>query len=306
MATRSLTEVFILMRNNAVQSRHIFSEQADDRVALVSKDPEAGLTNSRINKLPPEWVDGVEEIQYEISRIQQKIKEVSTLHDKHLNRPTMDDSIDEEHAIEIMTQDITQMFTRCHRLVQQIGARSRSATSQEQRVTRNVMSSLASQLQSLSGNFRQSQSAYLKRLTGREERYFEHFDISLPQSSSMMLEDEELQERYDRGFTSQQMKFAEDNSVLVSQREQEIALVVKSIAEVNEIFKDLAQIVADQGTVLDRIDYNIEHASESVKEGLQQLQKADKYQKKNRKMMCILLLAVAVIVLLIILIWKKS
>jgi hypothetical protein len=27
MASRSLTEVFILMRNNAMQSRHIYSEQ---------------------------------------------------------------------------------------------------------------------------------------------------------------------------------------------------------------------------------------------------------------------------------------
>lgn len=30
MATRSLTEVFILMRNNALQSRHIFSEQVSN------------------------------------------------------------------------------------------------------------------------------------------------------------------------------------------------------------------------------------------------------------------------------------
>ena len=27
MTTRSLTEVFVLMRNNAMQSRHIYSEQ---------------------------------------------------------------------------------------------------------------------------------------------------------------------------------------------------------------------------------------------------------------------------------------
>lgn len=38
----------------------------------------------------------------------------------------------------------------------------------------------------------------------------------------------------------------EDNTSLVSQREQEIAQVVKSIAELNEIFKDLAQIIVDQ------------------------------------------------------------
>ena len=37
------------------------------------------------------------------------VKELSALHDKHLNRPTMDDSVDEEHAIEIQTQQITQV-----------------------------------------------------------------------------------------------------------------------------------------------------------------------------------------------------
>lgn len=37
------------------------------------------------------------------------MKELSALHDKHLNRPTLDDSIDEEHAIEIQTQQITQV-----------------------------------------------------------------------------------------------------------------------------------------------------------------------------------------------------
>lgn len=34
MATRSLTEVFILMRNNAIQSRNIFSDQVKFKVSL--------------------------------------------------------------------------------------------------------------------------------------------------------------------------------------------------------------------------------------------------------------------------------
>lgn len=61
-----------------------------------------------------------------------------------------------------------------------------------------------------------------------------------------------------------------------------------------------------QGTILDRIDYNIEHASVQVEKGLQQLQKAEKYQKKNRKMHIILVLAVIIIVLIFILIGVKS
>lgn len=60
-----------------------------------------------------------------------------------------------------------------------------------------------------------------------------------------------------------------------------------------------------QGTILDRIDYNVENASVQVDKGLQQLQKAEKYQKKNRKMLCIVILAAVIILLLIILIAVK-
>ena len=37
------------------------------------------------------------------------VKELGLLHDKHLTRPTLDDSMEEEHAIEIATQEITQV-----------------------------------------------------------------------------------------------------------------------------------------------------------------------------------------------------
>ena len=61
-----------------------------------------------------------------------------------------------------------------------------------------------------------------------------------------------------------------------------------------------------QGTILDRIDYNIDNASTQTEKGLVQLQKAEGYQKKNRKMMCIVVLAAVVIFLLLILIAVKS
>ena len=41
------------------------------------------------------------------------VKELSGLHDKHLHRPTLDDSVDEEHAIEILTQEVTQVLSEC-------------------------------------------------------------------------------------------------------------------------------------------------------------------------------------------------
>ena len=54
------------------------------------------------------------------------------------------------------------MFHECQGSIQRIGRQSRSATKQEQRLLKNVMSSLAVSLQDLSLNFRKGQSSYLK------------------------------------------------------------------------------------------------------------------------------------------------
>ncbi|XP_076470654.1 syntaxin-16-like [Babylonia areolata] len=311
MATRSLTEVFILMRNNALQSRHIFSEQtADDRTSLMASahmDPELGLASARSSALPPDWIDKVTEIQYDFTKIKEKMKELSALHDKHLHRPTMDDSVDEEHAIEIQTQQITQMFGRCHRLVQQIRARSVQGRQLEQKMAQNIISSLARTLQEMSSNFRRSQSMYLKKLKSREERSQQYFGTHLAPDSSLLLDSTTVDDvPYDKGFTTAQIQLVEENSSMVQQREHEIAQIVRSIQDLNDIFKDLATMIVDQGTILDRIDYNIENSTVAVEKGLQQLQKAEKYQKKNRKMLCIMVLALVVVILIIILIAVKS
>jgi syntaxin 16 len=41
-------------------------------------------------------------------------------------------------------------------------------------------------------------------------------------------------------------------------REQEIQRIAKSIVDLSTVFKDMASMVIDQGTVIDRIDYNME------------------------------------------------
>ncbi|KFO84376.1 Syntaxin-16, partial [Buceros rhinoceros silvestris] len=270
---------------------------ADDRMALVSGislDPEAAIGVTK--RLPPKWVDGADEIQYDITRIKQKMKELASLHDKHLNRPTLDDSSEEEQAIEITTQEITQLFHRCQRAVQVLQSRSRSCTEQEARVLRNVVSSLAHSLQDLSTNFRHAQSDYLKRMKNREERSKHFFDTAVP-----LMDDGEDDTLYDR------VSYYYTNSIRINfLMEREIRQIVQSISDLNEIFRDLGAMIVEQGTVLDRIDYNVEQSCMKTEEGLKQLHKAEQYQKKNRKMLVILILFVIVIVLIVVLIGVKS
>ncbi|XP_005392298.1 PREDICTED: syntaxin-16 isoform X11 [Chinchilla lanigera] len=236
MATRRLTDAFLLLRNNSIQNRQLLAEQ----------------------------------IQYDVGRIKQKMKELAILHDKHLNRPTLDDSSEEEHAIEITTQETTQLFHRCQRAVQALPSRARRACSdQEERLLRNVVASLAQTLQELSTSFRHAQSGYLKRMKNREERSQHFFDTSVP-----LMDDGDGNALYDRGFTEDQLVLVEQNTLMVEEREREIRQIVQSISDLNEIFRDLGAMIVEQGTVLDRIDYNVEQSCIKTEDGLKQLHKS--------------------------------
>lgn len=107
MATRNLTDVFILMRNNANHNRNLFSEQSvSDRMALVESGELMEL-NKTI--LPPSWINVLEEAQFHMSRIQKKLNDLAQQQQLYLSKPTLDESTERETRIENLTQEITKV-----------------------------------------------------------------------------------------------------------------------------------------------------------------------------------------------------
>ena len=68
---------------------------------------------------------------------------------------------------------------------------------------------------------------------------------------------------------------------MITQREREINEIAKSIHTIAEIFKDLQTLVIDQGTLLDRIDYNVEQMNVNVKSAVRELDKVKKNRQKS-------------------------
>jgi syntaxin 16 len=146
--------------------------------------------------------------------------------------------------------------------------------------------------------FRQSQRKYLAEVQAQKSGGLvpdSKFGIDLNETS------ESGQGTF---FTTQQMSVVDDLTEAVQSRDQEIAKIAQSIEELGSIFKELAVLVIDQGTILDRIDYNMEAVVESTKTGIKQLEKAEKSQKNARPMRCIICLSITIFVLLIILVLK--
>ncbi|KAG8379708.1 hypothetical protein BUALT_Bualt07G0117100 [Buddleja alternifolia] len=71
------------------------------------------------------------------------------------------------------------------------------------------------------------------------------------------------------------------NEAIIDEREQGIQEIQQQIGEVNEIFKDLAVLVHEQGTMIDDIGSNIEGAHAATAQGKSQLVKASKTQRSN-------------------------
>ena len=93
---------------------------------------------------------------------------------------------------------------------------------------------------------------------------------------------------------------------LVDERDQEIQRIAKSIEELAQIFKELAVLVIDQGTLFDRIDFNMEHAVEHAKEGIAQLTKAEDNQKAASSFRCIAILLVLIAIMILLFILKHT
>lgn len=92
----------------------------------------------------------------------------------------------------------------------------------------------------------------------------------------------------------------------MDERDEEITRIAKSIEELAQIFKELAVLVIDQGTILDRIDYNMEQAVEHAREGISQLEKAEETQKSARSFKCIIVLVILIAIMLILFILKHT
>jgi syntaxin 16 len=101
-------------------------------------------------------------------------------------------------------------------------------------------------------------------------------------------------------------KHLTSNDAAIMQREREITEIAQGIIELADIFKELQGMIIDQGTMLDRIDYNVERMAVDVKAADKELKVASGYQKKGTKRRIILLLILLVVGMFILLLVKPK
>ncbi|KAL2265742.1 hypothetical protein VTJ83DRAFT_6842 [Remersonia thermophila] len=88
---------------------------------------------------------------------------------------------------------------------------------------------------------------------------------------------------------------------LILEREREIRAIEQGVGDLNVLFQQVAQIVTEQGEVLDTIERNVEAVRDDTRGADRELRSAARYQKKARGRMCCLLVILSVILTIILL-----
>nr|GEZ79027.1 syntaxin-22-like [Tanacetum cinerariifolium] len=92
------------------------------------------------------------------------------------------------------------------------------------------------------------------------------------------------------------------NEAIIEERDQGIQEIQNQIGEVNEIFKDLAVLVHEQGAMIDDIGSNIENSHAATTQARSHLAKASKTQRSNSSMTCLLLVILGIVLLIVIIV----
>ncbi|KAK3065911.1 t-SNARE affecting a late Golgi compartment protein 2 [Teratosphaeriaceae sp. CCFEE 6253] len=245
------------------------------------------------------------------------MKKLEHLHAKHVLPGFDDESVKarEEREIEGLTQDITRTFMTCQSRIRRIDALVREQqqhlgggqlSQADEVMARNLKMSLASRVGDVSTLFRKKQSAYLKKLRslGGMSTPIDRAGTPLAQNpyTDPAMQESETDRSAAEGTLLQtaQVQQRRRTGVMdaaIDQREREIEQIAQG---------ELNSMVIDQGTILDRIDYNVERTAEHTKEAEKELVVATGYQKKSTKRKIILLLVLIVVGMFILLIIKPK
>ncbi|KAJ1461071.1 t-SNARE [Pelagophyceae sp. CCMP2097] len=125
--------------------------------------------------------------------------------------------------------------------------------------------------------------------TGAERRTLDALESRRPGEQLMSLEDAQR---------------LEEEAALQGERDADIEQIAKSVSDVAAIFKELAVLVIDQGTILDRIDFNMETVSDRVFNATAQLKRAETSSARGQPVKTVAALLVIIAILLILLIRK--
>lgn len=283
----------------------------------------------------PSWLGLIDDFRYEASKLNDKIEKLKEDQEIYIRLKSSALFDEGEKTLESVEEDmetksgeISRSFNRLHSLVLEM--KNLSSLRFNNKVLRNILQYEYKEVASLSEKLRNYHKKHLNRLN-EKEKYMEQFVInfddidlntgysdhiasnttsSLNHKNSISFEEEGSSSSV--GFDNRNYRQVQDQLEvdfsdvdLLRERDQEMTSILKSMSELNTIFNEMNSLIVNQGSVMDRIDYNMEMIQMKVESGALELNRAERSARSARKLKCILILGGSILLTLFIMILQS-
>jgi len=248
----------------------------------------------------PAWMDIVDSVKSTISDLQTNLKQLGDAQVEQLKGVSFDFEADSRRRDEVddMNKHIGKLFNRANTMVKNLTATG-VGSNDDLKVRKNIQMGLAGELQTLSSQFRKKHKEFLKHLSERRSNTGNSQFNFTPPADTDDADD-------DVGWSEAQLHEIASMDHIIDERDKEITQIAQNVSELAQLFRELSVLVIDQGTILDRIDYNMEEVVINFEQAEDELEQTEKIVKKGFAAYCILVLCVMCIIMATILVIKKS
>ncbi|XP_063226175.1 syntaxin-1A isoform X2 [Bacillus rossius redtenbacheri] len=249
-----------------------------------------------------EFFAEVEEIREMIDKIQANVEEVKKKHSAILSAPQTDEKVKQE--LEDLMADIKKTANKVRaklKVIEQNIEQEEHAnkSSADLRIRKTQHSTLSRKFVEVMTEYNRTQTDYRERCKGRIQRQLE--------ITGRTTTNEELEDMLEQGnpavFTQgiiMETQQAKQTLADIEARHADIIKLETSIRELHDMFMDMAMLVENQGEMIDRIEYHVEHAVDYVQTATQDTKKALKYQSKARRKKIMIMICVAILVVILV------
>lgn len=260
----------------------------------------------------PSLFDIAQELDSHLVTIKRETNELLALY-KRLIIVNKSDKKSLESRIENLNYDILKTFEKCYILVKKFeylnvnhDRLGLNYTENDLEILNNFKKTYATKIQDSSLIFRNLQNNYIKFLRDDEDEMDSLITSRTSMDTNTLLDEEIDRSQQIENYLKQVLQQTQRNlnQSYLHQREQEISKLAMGILEILTIFKEMESLVVDQGSLLDRIDYNLQNTVHDLKQSDKELIKAKHYQKRTTKCKIIFLMSLIVFVLFIIVLVK--
>ncbi|XP_019756585.1 syntaxin-1A isoform X4 [Dendroctonus ponderosae] len=281
----------------------LVAAQSDDDD--VGTDDVAVTVEGRDGEFMNQFFQEVEDIREMIDKIQANVEEVKKKHSSILSAPQSDDKTKQE--LEDLMSDIKKSANKVRAKLKVIeqgidNEETNNKNSADLRIRKIQQSTLSRKFVEVMTEYNRTQTDYRERCKARIMRQLE---ITGRTTTNEELE-EMLEQDNSAVFTQgiiMETQQAKQTLADIEARHADIIKLENSIRELHDMFMDMAMLVENQGEMIDRIEFHVEHAVDYVQTATQDTKKALRYQSRARRkkifiIICLIILLIVLIAIL--------